>query len=146
MLSEEGQPFTTGLCKYYDGIEADESGDSKLFIAVKLGTLETPILAMVDTGAPFCIFEPEILAELGYSFEVDRAIRLSTRRGPKLGSPDRIPITFIANEGKSLEVESTVFVTVDWKGNFIGFMGCLQRLRFAIDPSANSFHFGEMPS
>ena len=43
------------------------------------------------------------------------------------------------------QVESTVFVSPEWpEGNFIGYSGLLERIRFAIDPGSNSFVFGAL--
>ena len=137
------QPFTTGICQYQDDLAGEPAENSKLFIEVKIGALEIPVFAMVDTGAPYCVFATEILAELGYSFDRENVVQLSTRKGLFWGTIHRINLTLVANEGESLEVESTFFVPELWKGNYIGFMGCLQRLRFAIDPSKNFFHFGK---
>lgn len=146
MLMFNGEPFTTGSCLYHDDLVGYDATDSKLFIEVRVGTLEIPVFAMVDTGAPYCIFEPELLAESGYSFDRDTAIPLSTRFGPIRGSIHRVPLTLVANEGETLELDSTVFLPQSWKGNFIGFMGCLQRIRFAVDPNSNTFHFGKYAS
>ena len=51
--------------------------------------------------------------------------------------------TLVADEGDSVEVDSTVFVSVNGPaGNFIGYTGFLERIRFAIDPQDNAFIFG----
>ncbi|OQW31464.1 MAG: hypothetical protein A4E20_03975 [Nitrospira sp. SG-bin2] len=68
---------------------------------------------------------------------------MSTRIGSIRGTIHRIQITLLANEGESLDVDSTFFVPEKWRGNIIGYMGCLQRIRFAVDPSKNTFHFGK---
>lgn len=48
-----------------------------------------------------------------------------------------------ADEGESLRVEATIFLSPDWIGpNFIGYGGLLQRIRFAVDPESNLFYFG----
>ena len=49
----------------------------------------------------------------------------------------------VAEDGESVEVDSTLFVSRDWPaGNFIGYSGLLERIRFAVDPDTNSFIFG----
>jgi len=140
MLTYESKPFTTGRTRYLDG---PSENDSKVFIEVKLGTLDAPLLAMVDTGAAFCILESEIAVELGLSFDPEDYIRLLTPRGSFKGTLRRTNILVIAQEGVSLDIEATVFVTEDWShGNFLGYAGFLQRFRFAVDPYTNYFHFG----
>lgn len=145
MLMDCGQPFTTGICQYQDDLAGGPTDNSKLFIEVKIGALAVPVFAMVDTGAPYCVFDTELLDALGYSFDRENMIPLSTRQGLIWGTVHRITLTLVANQGQSLEVDSTFFVPELWKGNYIGFMGCLQRLRFAVDPGNNLFHFGKYP-
>ena len=49
----------------------------------------------------------------------------------------------MADEGESCEVDATLFVSRDWVyGNFVGYSGFLERIRFAVDPGANDFYFG----
>jgi hypothetical protein len=56
-----------------------------------------------------------------------------------------VAITIPADEGKSLDVEATAFVSPDWPWpNFIGYQGLLQRIRFAVDPETNLFYFGSI--
>jgi hypothetical protein len=52
-------------------------------------------------------------------------------------------LTILADDGESLEVQATVFVSRDWPaGTFLGYSGFLERIRFAVDPQQNDFHFG----
>ena len=51
----------------------------------------------------------------------------------------------VAEDGESVEIEATVFVSPEWReGNFIGYSGLLERIRFAVDPDTNSFIFGAL--
>ncbi len=149
MLTDNGQKFTTGLCRYQDDLAENQSTPSKLFIPIRIGDLPGDLWAMVDTGAPYCIFEAEVLEALGYRFDPALTIPLSTRLGQIRGTPHNITLTVLANEGDSLAIESTFLVPETmphaWKGNFIGYAGCLQRFCFAVDPSKNFFHFGKYP-
>jgi hypothetical protein len=62
-----------------------------------------------------------------------------------------LSLDFTAEEGQPLTVEATVFVPElkpyqEW-GDFpsiIGLNTCLERLRFAIDPSQDKFYFGAL--
>ncbi|MCP4590420.1 MAG: hypothetical protein GY842_06740 [bacterium] len=52
-------------------------------------------------------------------------------------------VKLTADKGKELDVDTTLFISPDWPGgNFVGYMGFLDRIRFAFDPRANMFHFG----
>ena len=49
----------------------------------------------------------------------------------------------MAEDGQSIAVDATVFVSHEWRGQtFLGYMGLLERIRFALDPQVNDFHFG----
>ena len=101
---------------------------------------------MVDTAAPWCVFEPSVGSVLREIFvPVEERVVLSTRLGRFSGALYRGPITLSADEGEALEVEATVFLSPDWHGpNFIGYEGLLQRIRFAVDPEDNLFYFGRI--
>ena len=59
------------------------------------------------------------------------------------GSLERIPLTLTASDGDSLTIDATWFVSEEWPGpTVIGWRGALERIRFAIDPSEESFYFG----
>jgi hypothetical protein len=56
----------------------------------------------------------------------------------------RVGFTLIAEKGDPLATEGAFFVTEDWPDglNFLGYSGCLDSIRFALDPQANHFYFG----
>jgi hypothetical protein len=101
---------------------------------------------VVDTAASWCIFEREvgISVALGLILIRGRAI-LSTRLGVLQGALYRGQVTLPADEGESLDVDATIFVSPDWPGpNFLGYQGLFQRIRFAVDPESNTFYFGRI--
>ncbi|MBI3732481.1 MAG: hypothetical protein HY259_03370 [Chloroflexi bacterium] len=60
-------------------------------------------------------------------------------------------LTLLAIEGYSLELSATAFVPdSEWAESwghlpsFLGLPGCLERLRFAVDPSTDTFYFGPL--
>ena len=62
-----------------------------------------------------------------------------------VGSLERFPITLPAEEGDALEIDATLFVCEDWhRGNFLGYNGFLERIRFALDPKLAKFYFGPL--
>jgi hypothetical protein len=149
MLTDNGQNFTTGICRFVDDLVGNPSENSKLYVPVKIGDLPTDFFALVDTGAPYCIFQAEILDALGYTYDPTCKVTVKTRFGDIKGSIEIIRLTLLAHKGDSLEVESAFLVPETMSAslpcNFIGYVGCLQRFCFAVDPSRNLFHFGKYP-
>lgn len=44
-----------------------------------------------------------------------------------------------------MTIEATCFTSPDWLGpNVLGWKGCLERLRFAVDPGDESFFVGRL--
>ncbi|HEY0511498.1 MAG TPA: hypothetical protein VGH73_06320 [Thermoanaerobaculia bacterium] len=140
------RPFATGVSRYADHDGKTATSGPRIFLEVRLGWLEGTVVAMVDTAAPWCIFEPGIGQLIGESFDrVSTDVSLSTRLGTFRGSLYRGPLFVPALEGEPLDVEMTVFVSPDWQGpNFVGYQGLLQRIRFAVDPETNLFYFGQI--
>jgi hypothetical protein len=104
-------------------------------------------MAQLDTGAAWSVVDPETAAQVGVPGE-GTPIRLRTAFGEQRGRLTRTPITFLADEGDEIEVDATVFVPdpdEPWPVGalFLGYGGLLERARFALDPPANEFHFGE---
>ena len=108
--------------------------------------MENPVLAMVDTGAPWCLFDPQINEYIQRSFvPVSDTVSMSTRIGTFSGYLYRVPLTFTTLEDEQTNVEATVFVSPHWPGgNFLAYEGLLQRIRFAVDPEENLFYFGPL--
>lgn len=139
-------PFATGCSRYVDAVKDHPVTEPRIVIPVAASTITESVLAVVDTAAPWCIFEPAVGLDLERAFRpvLDRAI-LSTRLGLFQGSLYRVPVMLHADEGESLDVEATVFQSPDWRGpSFLGYQGLLQRIRFAVDPETNLFYFGQI--
>jgi hypothetical protein len=135
--------FATGASIFADTAPGTQY-EARIFVPVRLGGLDVDVTAMVDTAAPWCVLEGAV----GAIFSDRNAIlvrrqALSSRLGNYVGDLCRASITLLADEGDSLTVEATVFVCLDWSGpNVIGYNGLLERIRFAVDPSLNTFYFG----
>ena len=63
----------------------------------------------------------------------------------------RLTLRLLADRGESLSVDATAFVLdaefeESWGAlpSFIGLSGCLERLRFAVDPATETFFFGPL--
>jgi hypothetical protein len=145
VLTLNGMPFTSGQTTYYDLDPTDASRKSAIYVQVVL-PIDSGIslYAPVDTGAPYCIFETEIVEALGLSSDSGEKIRLRTPYGLANGTIQRIMLRLVAERGDSLDIDASVYVPDDdWRfGNFLGYAGFLERLRFAVDPTTNAFYFG----
>lgn len=131
---------------YLDHYPGEESS-SKIVLSVQIKN-SGPIMAVMDTCAPWCIFDPDLLSLL----EIDEEDGYRPEKGLNIrgtiyyGALVRVPVTFLADEGIDISVEATVFIPereYDSPRYFIGLDGCLSRIRFAIDPSENIFYFGQ---
>lgn len=144
VLTLEDEPFTTGRCRYTDA-DGRSEGAAKICIKVVPGDWETPVLAVLDTGADWSVLNTETAEELGLFGIEGESISLSTRYGTIAGYLVPAPVTLIADDGDSLRIDATVFISAEWPkdaGTFLGYSGFLERIRFAVDPQKNDFFFG----
>lgn len=142
--------FSTGMGYYNDNPDSGSEVSARIVIQVQIAKKKTT--AILDTAAPYVICSPDIAKEAELdpsdSFEDYETIV----RGIKLkGGLLRAPIQFIAAEGNSLSIEAVIFVPDSEKApifnfpSFIGLTGCLEWIRFAVDPSNETFYFGPRP-
>jgi hypothetical protein len=126
------------------------AGPHRLVIAVACQLETLSVFALLDTAADWCVLPPEVATALGFSLEPDPAFPpYSTRHGLLAGRQERMPILLLPEEGGSLEIDATWFISPDWPGPIVlGWKGCLERLRFALDPTPGEerFYFGEIQS
>ena len=141
----DGNPFSTGRSTFLDRVDSSAEPTAKIWVRIEPDRLGMEILAQLDTGAAWSILEPDVARELSLLNGQGEPITLKTRYGLIGGHLERVQIDIIAEEGDALSVEATVFISQQWPGgSFLGFNGLLDHIRFAIDPSDNSFHFGLM--
>lgn len=147
---EDGKPFATGAIPY-DYAPAGDDRTPRILLQVEFESIRAT--AVVDTGAPYVICAP-VIAQL-LRLDPTAALEQITIqiRGVRIrGNLHRLTLSFPAGEGNPLSVDSTVFVpdeqnnAVDWGHlpSFIGLTGCLERVRFAVDPTSESFFFGPL--
>ncbi len=122
-----------------------EPGQAVILVAVlcRAGDLIDQDVALLDTAAEWCVMTPGVAADLGISdSKHSPRIRLASRFGTFAGSHERISVEFTAEEGQSVSVDATWFVCNEWPGPLvIGWRGCLERMRFALDPGTESLYF-----
>jgi len=144
MLTLNGLPFTTGHATYRDLDPDNARRQHAIYVQVVLPIAAgMSAYALVDTGTPYCIFETEIIEALGLSAVSGESMTLNTAYGSFQGTIQRLTIRLAAEQGDSLDIDASVFVTDGWGyGNFVGYSGFLERFRFAFDPATNAFYFG----
>jgi hypothetical protein len=141
-----GNTFATGSCPYrYIPATAGES-TNRIFMTVQIAGF--PIESVVDTGAPYVILAPEFTRVIGLNHNSALYRERMLIRGMRLdGSVYRFNMTLVATLGDDLDLQATIFVpdSREMWGNFpsfIGLGGFLERIRFAIDPTDDTFYFG----
>ena len=109
-------------------------------------------VAVLDTGAPYVVCAPELAHRVGITSGPSFGrMRLQIRGFSVEGHLYRLALTFPADLGNSLTIDATAFVPdMEWieiwgdLPSFIGLNGCLERMRFAVDPTSDSFYFGPL--
>lgn len=141
MLTLDGEPFTTGWATYVDS-DPTHGPVARIRIPMLVGKLR--VLALLDTGAQYSVLKRELAEYLGLTEADGQSIELSWRKGRVTGKLVRTDVTLLAEHGESLLIDATVFIPDDVEmANFIGYSNFLDRVRFAVDPQSNHFHFGQ---
>jgi hypothetical protein len=137
----DGQPFATGAAGY-DYLPATETESSvRLILQIELEGV---------SAAAIVVCAPKVARQLNLvpSASLGR-IRLLIRGVSIMGHLYRLNVTFLARQGNDLTIDATVFgPDPEWEESwgdlpsFIGLGGCLERMRFAVDPGSDTFYFG----
>jgi predicted aspartyl protease len=146
---EDGRLFSQGACTFSYRPATEQDTTPRIMISVQIEGLYTE--TAVDTGGAYLVCDPEI-ADL---LKLDPSSGLGTDklqvRGSQVGGTlHRVSLTLLAQKGRSLALEVTAFVprlhpNELWNlPSFIGLTGCLEFLRFAVDPGTNAFYFGPL--
>lgn len=144
----DGTPFAIGVVGYDSRPATERETVSRIFLQVKVEGEMTE--AAVDTGGVYFICNPSIANRLGLDVTDALEEKIVNIRGSSVvGNLHRVNITFFADEGQSVEVEVTAFIPSDTREErwaelpcFLGWQGCLEWLRFAVDPIKEQFYFG----
>lgn len=145
----DGRSFATGACSYWDQRSSKRAETPRIVVGIRVSGSQTQ--AVVDTGGVYLVCDPEIPDLLGLDPSARLGVATLVIRGYRyVGDLQRLPITLLAEQGKSIELKVTAFVPhlapdQEWQfPSFLGLQGCLERLRFAVDPSSNIFYFGPL--
>lgn len=143
-----GDTFASGAIQYR--YRPGTPGERTPRIWLRLEIEGLPVTAIMDTGAPYLVCSPDMAHKLQLGPETSLGTeRLLIRGFSVSGHLHRLNVRFHAEQGMSLDIEATTFVPdPDWQDRwgdfppFIGLGGCLERIRFAIDPTDDTFYFG----
>jgi predicted aspartyl protease len=144
----DGRAFATGACPYLDWFSPERRETARIFISVSIGESQTQ--AMVDTGGVYFVCDPEVAELLDLDTPSLGNATLLIRGDRCEGSLHRHTVSIVAELGESFEQEVTLFVPrlaygQEWHlPSILGLQGCLEFLRFAVDPATNTFYFGRL--
>lgn len=149
MMALNSSPEPLSLCgeaRYEEEDYASGSKQLSVHVTISLkGRDRIVTLARLDAAIPWAVLDQELNKRLGIEQKSDE-IHLQTAAGRMAGSLVSHSMTFLADTGDPPEVEATMFGCDDWqRGDFSGYRGFLQRMRFAVDPGNRMFHFGPCP-
>jgi hypothetical protein len=147
VFDQTGERFATGAVDYS---VTGQNAMTRLNLEVIVEGRRTT--AIVDTGASYVIFSPELAEEAG----IDPAAALVEAalliRGNRiLGGLHRVTLELPAVIGNNLALEVTAFIPDAARNfgqthpSFLGLFGCLESIRFAVDPHTQMFFFGPRP-
>ncbi len=147
----DGSSLASGAMAYNYETVTSHDPTPRIGVSALLGDLQ--VTAFVDTGGVYFICSPEVARKLGLAPEDSLdSLRLLFRGVSYFGHIHRVALTLPAQVGEEFTVDVTTFVPQlaprsEWPEDFpciLGMSGCLERLRFAIDPLTDTFYFGEL--
>jgi len=149
LLFSDQQPFATGAAHYWYRAASPSDRSPRITVRVELEGVVT--FAVLDTGAPYVVCSPEVARSmrLTSAAALERA-RILIRGVWVNGDLHRLNLKLPADQGESFSFEVTAFVPDAREGSigsfpsFLGLNGCLERIRFALDPSDDTFYFGTL--
>jgi hypothetical protein len=125
-----------------------EVGTQPLIVGIecRIGSLPDPVFALCDTAAEWCVLPSSAAEAAGETLALlPITIDLHTRLGRFTGQLARLPLQLVAVYRQSLTIEATWLVCPDWPGPaVIGWKGCLERCRFALEPGEEAFYFAAL--
>ncbi len=145
MLKLNDEEFACGVATYYEDDPSGHSRQTSINVRFSLPNFESIFFfAKIDPATPWVVLNSDINELLGLRAE-STDTTLQTALGNMRGCLERYPITLIAEHGKALQIDATLFVCNEWtRGNFLGYSGFLERIRFAVDPHCQKFYFGRI--
>lgn len=145
----DGRIFAQGACCCSLGPITGSGPSSRISLRVQVEQIETD--AVVDTGGIYLVcsrdiaefLRPFLSAGVGHD-----TIRVRGEKVPGVLYPVRLSLLADDGCGESLDLDVTAFVPDSGAPydlpTMLGLTGCLERLRFAVDPTDDTFFFGAM--
>jgi len=139
----------TGATSYQYRPATPQENTPRVVLAIAIEGIVTE--AIVDTGGVYLLCHPRLARQLDRdaSQAVSPVIELLFRGVFLQGRLHRLFLTLLAEVGENLGFEATAFVPEPheeegWSDmpSILGFYGCLERIRMAIDPVTETFYFG----
>lgn len=145
-VQETKDPSFSGSSRYLDVRPGSREAQPRIYVRFLPDGEEIPHLALLDTGAHYCILNRDLGSRIGARLTAPIGrIELRTAQGLLEGDLYTHRITMLADIGESLDIEATLLISPDWLGpSFLGYLGALDRLRFAIDPQSSRFYFSAL--
>jgi hypothetical protein len=123
----------------------------RLFVEIQVADL--PVGAVLDTGGAYLMLSPTVARDLGLDSASAIGRETIAIRGLAFGGAiHRVPVTLPATDGEPLTFHATAFVPELGAGerwplpSYLGWQGCLERIRFAVDPGEELIYFGAVGS
>ncbi len=145
-LIRSEESFLTGASGYLDAHPGIKESQPRIYVKFQPDGVDDSHVALFDTGGHYCLLDREIAVSVEPRL-TDRIgdMALRTAQGTVRGDLYIHQVKLIAEVGKSLAVDCVVLISPDWRGpSLLGYVGMLDRLRFAIDPRTNRFYFGPL--
>jgi hypothetical protein len=143
LFRQGGTLFCGGRSRFLDTQPGSNEATSKIYVKIVPEPLGEILVAQLDTAAAWTILDADVADAMSLLQGDGFRTPLSTRFGRLQGRLERLRVDIVADDGDSCGVEATVWVSREWRhGNFLGYEGFLNRIRFAIDPTENRFYFG----
>jgi hypothetical protein len=124
-----------------------QDGPYHLLVAVRcvVGANPEPTYALLDTAAEWCVLPADLARTWVEDLTPDPLVSpLQTRFGLLYGRLERMSLSFLAEEGRDLDIDATFFLSQDWIGPVvIGWRGCLERMNLALITNEDAFYFAE---
>jgi hypothetical protein len=140
--------WARGSVAYRDHAPGDR-GNPRIVVDVRVGS--STVLMVVDTGATWCVLDPEVAALARVApGEHDPRVAVVIRGDRWDGHVVRATLALQADDGQDLVLDATVFVPAldpgdEWRHpSFLGYSGALERIRFAVDPGARRIWFAPL--
>lgn len=144
----DGRSFSQGACHCLIS-PLDNSCLNRIILQVNIEGIEDK--AVIDTGGAYLICSREISDYLRPSLMPEDISQEIQVRGLNIkGTLHRFTLRLLADEGNGVDIDIDATALVPESNSshnlptILGLMGCLERLKFAVDPSDDTFYFGDI--